>query len=381
MKVLMTADAVGGVWSYAMDLCRALDRHGVHVTLATMGPRPGDAQRDEARSCRNLRLVESDYRLEWMAEPWDDVVAAGRWLLHLEQEVRPDIMHVNGYTHARLNFAAPTLVVAHSCVLSWWRAVHGCDAPPEWDRYRQAVRSGLHAADMVVAPSRAMMDDIGTLYGPPADARVILNGRDVDSLPLGARDAFGRYARIARLPEPLVLAAGRLWDPAKNMETLSAAARDIRWPVYVAGSASDPSGARRALDGLHHLGSLSAVSLRRWQQRASVFVHPSLYEPFGLAPLEAALARTALVLADLPSLREIWGDAALFVPPGNAAAIATAVNGLIEDPLLLDRMAEAALRRARTMTARRMAQAYAGVYRELAGRAPRTAPEAVVCVS
>jgi glycogen synthase len=292
MKILMTTDTVGGVWTYALDLARGLDRYGVEVLLATMGPPPGDAQRDEVRASRNIRLAVGDYRLEWMPDPWNDVTAAGEWLLALERGFQPDIVHVNGYAHAALPWSAPRLVGAHSCVCSWWRAVHDKEAPAEWDRYRAAVRNGLRAADVVVAPTEALLRELCALHGEPARTAVIPNGRDMDRLPLGARDAFGRYARIATLPQPVVLAAGRLWDPAKNIETLATAASGIPWPVYVAGSNVDPAGEKRELAGVRQLGVLGPAAMRHWHERAAVFVHPALYEPFGLAPLEAALSRS-----------------------------------------------------------------------------------------
>ena len=89
MKVLMTTDTVGGVWTYALQLAHALSNYGVEVALASMGPEPSDRQRQQAREVPRLRLFESAYRLEWMDEPWDDVAAAGEWLLDLEQHVRP----------------------------------------------------------------------------------------------------------------------------------------------------------------------------------------------------------------------------------------------------------------------------------------------------
>jgi glycogen synthase len=381
MKILMTTDTVGGVWTYALDLARALERYGVDVLLATMGPPPSAAQRDQLRASRNIRLAVGDFRLEWMPDPWHDVAAAGEWLLTLQRAFQPDIVHVNGYAHASLPWTVPCLAVAHSCVCSWWRAVHGCEAPAEWDHYRSVVRAGLHDADMVVAPTRALLRELLSIHGAPARARVIPNGRDMDRLPLGARDAFGRYPRSGSLPRPLVLAAGRLWDPAKNMQTLAAAADGISWPVYVAGSALHPAGGRQDLPGVHHLGLLAEAAMRQWYERAAIFVHPPLYEPFGLAPLEAALSRTALVLSDIPALREIWDGAATFVPPGDAHALRTAVNALTADSLLLAAQAEAAWHRARTLSVRRMGAAYHDVYRTLAGTTPHRHEAGGACVS
>ena len=116
--MMMTADAVGGVWTYAVELCRALAARGVRAALATMGPRPSAAQRDEARAIPGLTLFESDHALEWMDDPWAEVDAAGEWLLGVAREVRPDVVHLNGYAHAALPWPAPVLCVGHSCVLS-----------------------------------------------------------------------------------------------------------------------------------------------------------------------------------------------------------------------------------------------------------------------
>ena len=145
-RVLMTADTVGGVWTYALELCEGLGRRSVAVTLATMGPAPSDEQRAAAARISNLELVESRSKLEWMEDPWADLKAAGDWLLHLEAAVEPDLVHLNGYALAALPWTRPVLVAGHSCVLSWWQAVHGEAAPAEWSRYREAVARGLRAA-------------------------------------------------------------------------------------------------------------------------------------------------------------------------------------------------------------------------------------------
>jgi hypothetical protein len=80
-RVLMTADAVGGVWTYAVDLCRSLSRRGTLVRLVVLGPSPTDAQRSELAECRGVELIEQPGKLEWMDDPWDDVAAAGRRLI------------------------------------------------------------------------------------------------------------------------------------------------------------------------------------------------------------------------------------------------------------------------------------------------------------
>jgi glycosyltransferase involved in cell wall biosynthesis len=228
VRVLLTADAVGGVFTYALELAGALAGAGAEVILATEGARLGPDQRAAVRAIPRLVLHESAFRLEWMTEPWDDVAASGRWLLALEARERPDVVHLDAYAHGRLPFRAPKLVVGHSCVLSWWEAVKGEPAPREaWTRYRAVVRAGLAGADAVVAPSAAFLRALERLYGPLPPARVVPNGRGPERFRPGPK-------------EPLVLAAGRVWDEAKNVAAVARVAERLPWPVYVAGEAVEP---------------------------------------------------------------------------------------------------------------------------------------------
>ncbi len=102
MNILMTTDTVGGVWTYAMELARALQPHDVHIALATTGAPLSSEQRVEVERLANITLFESNYKLEWMVDPWEEVAAAGEWLLEIEQTLRPTFVHLNGYAHAAL---------------------------------------------------------------------------------------------------------------------------------------------------------------------------------------------------------------------------------------------------------------------------------------
>src|SRR3954454_22732288 len=102
--------------------------------------------------------------------------------------------------------------------------------------------------------------------------------------------------------------------------------------------------------------------------RAAVFAHPARYEPFGLAVLEAALARCALVLGDIASLRELWDGAAVFVAPGDAAALAAACERLAADAGERGRRAAPARRRAARYDATTMGRAYLRLYDRLRAR-------------
>lgn len=357
LHVLMTTDAVGGAFNHTLELARALTASDVAVSIVILGPAATLSQREQLRQLDLASLHELELRLEWMENPWEDLERAEQRLLELERDLRPDVIHAGSYFCGRTGFAAPVVVVAHSCVYSWWHAVHDCEPPPEWHPYRRLVISGLAGADAVVAPTRAMLAELRRHYtGLPARSMVIANAVALDH-------------RSAR-KESFVLAAGRMWDPAKNLEALRAVADALPRPVLIAGELAEPlavdgldaSGARNA----RLLGQLSAGELARLRRRAPVFAAPARYEPFGLSILEAAGSRCALVLGDIASLRETWDEHAVFVAPEDHEALRFELESLLIRPERASQMGREARLRAEQLSPASMVRAYGALYRELA---------------
>jgi glycogen synthase len=355
-RVLMTADAMGGVWTYVVELVAQLTGAGTQVVVATMGDEPSLEQRRSLEELPGVELRTSGFALEWMAHPWKDVEAAGRWLLGIAREQRPDVVHLNHLTHGHLPFGAPVVTVVHSCVPSWWRAVFDEEAPPRYDEYRRVVSRSLRGSGAVVAPSHAMLTEARRLYGRLPRGTVIENGRSAAPFRRAAAD------------KERVLACGRLWDRAKNLAVLEAVAPRLPWPLRVAGTTVGPDGRDRRPRHVHALGRLSPENVAIEMSEASVFVHPALYEPFGLAPLEAALSGCPLVLGDIASLREVWGDAATFVSPTDADQITAALRELMRDAPLRRARGQAARARALQLKPARMAAGYERLYRTLMRR-------------
>jgi glycogen(starch) synthase len=363
MKLLMTVDAVGGVWTYALELSRALAHYDVQIVLACMGPQPNPAQLSLAAELPNVSIAHLDAKLEWMQDPWSDVARAGDWLLRLAERQQVDVVHLNGYVHAALPWNRPVIVVAHSCVYSWWQAVHRCDPPGEWQMYRERVAAGLNGADCIVAPTSAFLEAIRGIYCPVTPTRVIYNARSIGAN-AGPRDRL-----------PVIFASGRAWDRAKGIDLLDAAAQGLAWHCYLAGTLTSPDGTRVQLNSLRHLGTLTTEAHCAWLGRASIFAHPARYEPFGLGVLEAALSGCALVLADVPTLRELWHDAALFVPADDALSLHRALRSLIANRQHVAQLANASWLRARSYRTESMAAQYLALYRELLVRSPQQARE------
>jgi glycosyltransferase involved in cell wall biosynthesis len=356
LHVLMTTDAVGGVFDHTVTLARALAEREIDVSIVILGPGPTADQRAALDSLAPLSVHELGLKLEWMEDPWEDLDRAMAKLREIERELRPDVIHAGSYFCGRAGFVAPVVVVAHSCVYSWWHAVWGCEPPAEWQRYREMVRGGLSGADAVVAPSQTMLAQLREHYGAlPKRSLTILNGVQLDQ-------------RVAH-KESFVLAAGRMWDPAKNLEALTAVAESLPRPVLIAGELPAPpaedSFESSPVSNARLLGRLPSGELARLRRRAPVFASPARYEPFGLSILEAAGDRCALVLGDIPSLRELWDGCAEFVEPDDHEALLATLRMLLAHPKHTERLGHKARARAERLTPEPMTSAYAGLYREL----------------
>ncbi|UPJ56957.1 glycosyltransferase family 4 protein [Bradyrhizobium sp. 192] len=347
IRLMMTTDTVGGVWTYSRGLASDLAQANVEVTLVTMGPRARADERTQLQRSR-VRLIETDLALEWQDPEGRNVADASRVLAGLEIKLRPDIVHLNSFREASFGWHAPTVLVAHSCVNSWAQACQDTAwlEQPRWRRYTGRVGAALDEAQAWVCPSQSFHDVISELYRPRSRGTVIWNG-------IAPGDFVGRK-------QDLIFAAGRLWDRAKNIETLAAAARGLVWPVEVAGAADASPSAT-----VSWLGQLSPEAIHTRLRHASIFVSPAKYEPFGLSVLEAAAAGCALVLSDIPTFRELWNGAAVFVDPTDSDALHRALAGLCADRHERSRLQRAAYEHSLTYSQARMTSAYLTLYEGL----------------
>lgn len=336
MHVLITADTLGGVWVYTRELVTGLARRGVQVTLVSFGEIPGSEQTAWLEGIPNVDFRPTAFRLEWMQNSAADLEASAQYLSDLISEVNPELLHLNQYFYGSLPGDVPRIVVAHSDVVSWWVAVHG--EPPRddgWTRqYREIVTQGLSRATAVVAPTRWMLDQITEHYVRPAHASVIYNGRSPSLFePSGPK-------------EPLMVSVGRLWDCGKQVRLLTEC--ELPMKAVIVGPELHPDESFRSKVGssgdpnVQFLGAQSPEQLRGVFSRASIYAATSRYEPFGLAPVEAALSCCAILANDIPSFREIWGDNACYFERNDAQSLAVAAARLHSDPNLCRQYADRA---------------------------------------
>jgi glycosyltransferase involved in cell wall biosynthesis len=360
LKLFMTTDAVGGVFAYAVDLARGLAIHDIEVELAVLGPAVDARHLTAAQVVPGLTLHRLDLPLDWLAETPGAVATAAAALAEAAADARADVVQLNAPAFAVADYPCPVVGVLHSCLATWWRAVKNGPLPADFAWRTGLLADGLSRCDAIVCPSRALADAAEAIYG--LRPRVVHNGR-----------AAPPAVAPATVPAAFAFTAGRLWDEGKDVATLDAAAGLMCLPLVAAGPLVGPHGGRVALRHAEAAGTLDDDAVRAYLADAPIFISAALYEPFGLAVLEAAQAGCPLVLSDIATFRELWDGAALFIPPRDAAGFAAAVDGIAADPALRRRLGRAARARSRRLGLAPQAEAMAALFRTLApGRAMST---------
>jgi glycogen(starch) synthase len=353
MRILMTTDAVGGVWTFTQELAAGLLERGCSVRLVSFGRMPSAAQQQQCAELarqylRRFAFVPSDIPLEWMQQN-GRVIEQGSELLQREAALfAPDLIHSNQFCFAALDSGIPCVLTAHSDVLSWAKACRPNGMPPsEWlDRYIAMVQAGLLAADAVAAPTQWMLHALAESFALPRHSAVVPNGRTISAAPAAASTLRA-------------VTAGRLWDEAKGIDTLAHVESPI--PIAIAGeSCSDSRASWMNRPAFEWMGQLSEAEMLQLLAESSIYICLSKYEPFGLAALEAALCGCAVVARDIPSLREVWQDAALYFHDANE--LTALLHRLRDDSDLLRHARISANRHAQWFTRDRMVDGYLGLF-------------------
>lgn len=359
LRLLLVTDAVGGVWVYSLELARALKAIGIETVLAVMGPSPSGSQREEARG---FKLVDTGLPLDWLETNAAQLRRAGDAVADIAVREGVDIVQTcSAALLAQTEFEQPCVAVQHSCVASWWRAVKGTALPDRFAWLRELVERGLNRAATVVAPSIAFAAETARIYDISTPVLFVHNGR--------SPGATGQVAQA-----DFVFTVSRLWDEGKNVATLDAAAARLGVPFQAAGPVYGPNGASIYLENIRALGEIGHARLKGLLAACPIFASAALYEPFGLSALEAAQAGCALVLSDIPTHREIWGGAAIFVGARDDAAFACAIKDLLDDADERRELGQLARARAQLYTPERMARGMADIYARVAPSHVETAP-------
>jgi len=245
---------------------------------------------------------------------------------------------------------------------------------------RYLLRRGLLRAKRIMAVSEATRRDVHDALGIPADRiRLAYNAPNPDFFRPAAADRVRGVLERYQIDYPFLLYAGNI-RPQKNIPRLVeafAVARErlSRHPVYgdlhliiIGDEISRYPSVRRAViqtrveKAVRFLGFVPFEALRIFYESAALFVFPSLYEGFGLPPLEAMATGTPVVASNVSALPEVLGDAALLVNPENVFEIARAIQeGLLDEELRCELIAKGKAQAARyswDRTAREVLEVY-----------------------
>ena len=258
--------------------------------------------------------------------------------------------------------ARPLVVTVHDVVTAERPDLHAARA-----RRMQAGQWGaLTRAAAVLAVSRSTADALVARGVDPARIHVSPNGLTPLPAPVDPPVPAG----------PFVLAVGTM-EPRKGHDLLLRAAALVPGDVSIVFAGPDP-GRGEALRALAHelglgqrltlLGPVSDAVLAGLYRDATLLCMPSLGEGFGLPVLEGLAAGTPTVASDLPALREVAGEAALLVAPGDVAALARALSAVLTDSGLRTRLRAAGPARAARFTWAATAEATVAAYRAALAR-------------
>jgi glycosyltransferase involved in cell wall biosynthesis len=255
-----------------------------------------------------------------------------------------DVFHATNFVAPPARRAATVVTIHDLTYLRHPEMVTAASA-----RYRDLVPRALRRGATVCTPTAAVGAEVADAYRLPPERLVVT--------PLGVGPAWRAatppdlaWLAASGLPERYLLFVGNR-EPRKNLPTLLAAYRELlagRVPGAGRGGSGSgvpplvlvgPAGWGEALDlaglpaeAVRTPGYLPEDDLARVVAGAAALVFPSWYEGFGLPALEALACGTPVVATDLPALREVLGDQAELVPPGDAAALADALARVLDDP-------------------------------------------------
>ncbi len=360
MTVGITTSVVGrgktGIAQYLFGLIRALAAHpGHHYILFVL--EEDLPLFDFARDYASIVSVPEKFR-----PPLRDIWWHQRHLPKLARELNIDVLHTPSYRRMIWAQRVPRVATIHDlapCEMS---------GKYNWPRmfYAKVVARALaRRQDAIIAVSARTARDIQRHYGlGPSMVSCVHNGID------HARFRMGHAAR-----ENFLLYVARLEHPAKNHCRLIEAFTRFKsrttsnWKLKLAGSDWQNAeviheAARRSpfAADIEFLGFVPDADLPALYHRAAAFIYPSLYEGFGLPPLEAMACGCPVIASERGSLGEIVGDAARIIDPEDVNNIANAIADLWRDEPGRQRLAEAGLRRAAEFDWAKTAAATVRVY-------------------
>ena len=371
LRVLLTTDAVGGVWTYALDLAAGLAEQGIETALAVLGPEPEADQAEAARAVPGLRLLPTGLPLDWLAETPAEVEAASLALSALAAEAGADLVHLHSPALAAggARFTVPVAASCHSCVGTWWDTVRGGPLPPDFAWRARLVARGCAGADALLAPTAAFAEATARFYGLAEPPTVIRNGRR----PPHRRLHAPRPSAAARRPSPSPPAGSGTKARTCARSTAPRAGSPARCRCWRRARPTAPAARASPSTTPAPSGASARTRSRAGSPNARSSFPPPATSPSAFPCWKPRRRDAPWCCPTYRRFRELWDGAADFVPADDDRALAAAVERAARDPA---RLGAAARRRAERYTVEAMASGTSALYRALLRRAATAAAAA-----
>jgi glycosyltransferase involved in cell wall biosynthesis len=361
-----------GVGTYIRNVVRTLGRLDCETEYFLIGP---------AAKVREFGPLPENFQAVELSIPERTIKGYLEFRAVLER-LRCDLVHIPNLFSVPRDMPCPYVMTVHDMLEhmsrareqnGFWRSVHF-----------QLTKRVLRGATRIFAVSNFTKNEMEKLFGIPGERiEVVYNAID-DRFLHGHASAADRELIVQRyqVTYPFLLYAGKI-SPHKNVvrmiEAFSALKTrlekdgelpDLKFIIIGDDLSGNPDLRRTVVrSGVHNdvrfLGFVPIEVLRIFYDMAKIFVFPSLYEGFGLPPLEAMAHGTPVVASNVSSLPEVVGNAAVLVNPENVFEIMRALHRVLLDQALRDRMKERSYQQAARFSWKKSVRRMIDVYREI----------------
>lgn len=339
-----------------------------------------------------ILLRGSNYDLFQPFNPnFKKVVADARWYSVKEQiviprtllSIKPDLVHFPHF-NIPVTYRGKYVVTIHDLIKSDFAGSAATTRPPlvYWAKhfvYERVVREAAKRSRKIIVPTNTVKDKVvGSLKIPGEKVAVTYEAADDKFFSWGGEKLTAPQVNSVlkkyQIKKPFIIYVGNAY-PYKNLDRLLQALKQLPSNITLVNPSArsvfyENLAAKAQTEGLSDRvilpGFVPDEDLAVLYRAAEAYVFPSLSEGFGIPALEAMASKLPVVCSDIPVLREVCGDNALYFDPNNVFDIAKKIDEVLKDKKLRENLAKEGLERAKQFSWRKMAAQTLRVYEEAA---------------
>ena len=246
-------------------------------------------------------------------------------------------------------------------------------------KYTKEVKRNARLAKIIVADSKSTKDDIIKFFKiDPAKVKVVYLASDSRFKKLANQEKDKKVLKKYGIDKKYILSVGTI-EPRKNYSTLIKAFNyikhknnDFNYRLVIVGRTgwkSESTYRERELspykDDILFIGRVSDKELVQIYNQAEIFVYPSLFEGFGLPPLEAMACGLPVIASDSSSLKEVVGNAGILIPPDDFKEISKQISYILKNEKIKKKLKEKSLKQAQKFSWEKTARETLKIYKEI----------------